>query len=61
MQGGQKERLRVHRRGVHAEPGDQVVQLFDPAREDGGVVVAGQRERRRRGRRLDQGELLPIR
>ena len=58
---GQDERFRVHRRRVHAESGDEIVQLLDTPCEDGGVVIPGQGERRRCRRRLDQRVLLAIR
>ena len=45
---------------MHAEPGDEVVELRHPPREDGRIVLPCESERRCSRRRFGQGELLPV-
>ena len=57
---GEDERLRIHRRRVHAEPCDEVVELSHPPGEDRRIVIPRQSERRGSRRGFGQSELLPI-
>ena len=61
LQCRQHQRLGVHRRRAHAEPGDQVIQVGDPASEHGWVEVSGQRKGGRCRHRVHECSLFLVR